>query len=204
MIAEGEGMTRQDVRERRAATLVSSILRLPKELQLDDKQLAAIHQLFSSRSETATADRFAEQLIGVLTEGQLRFVTERLINAAGYSDDPFATPLISPEAKAASTTTDEVKVGEAVELQVAINAGERLVGWLKTVGFLVGLPVTAFLLGVSAFGINKFEDIRNAARQADTVLMQAKANLAETQGYIRLTYQRAGDSRHWRDRSASF
>ena len=53
-----------------------------------------------------------------------------------------------------------------VEIETAQQVAERAMGWLKTVGFFVGIPLLVCGIALSLFGIKTYSDLQTAAEKA--------------------------------------
>jgi uncharacterized protein YoxC len=155
-----------------ATNLLQSILARHIEIGLSDHQLLRVTKLYWGDSTPADAEATLAVVIDTLSAEQLGKLLVDLTTSVGSASDQ---PDLAERAEAlvAAAVEKQTKDKQFLEVEVAAGIAERVMGWAKIFGFFVAAPIALLLLILGIFGISKFEDVRQAAKELDTKVQEA-------------------------------
>jgi hypothetical protein len=159
-----------------AATLLKAILAGHAELGIDDAQIARLSRIYWGASATASTDDAVAVVAATLSPDQFRKAIVRVANLATADDQVISVPgTIEPlVAEAVGRLTKDRQV---VEIELATKVADRVMGWGKIFFFFVAIPVAVILVGLSAIGVSKFDDVRSAAAGVEVKVKDAETKL---------------------------
>jgi hypothetical protein len=160
-----------------ATDLIGSMLAAAEEIGLDERQVAALSRMYWNSARRPPAELVKEaaclspeqfgEAVARFAEGRV----ERREGAVSLSEGAQSADI---DAAVAAALDKRIKDRSVVEVELASNVADRLIGWSKTFGVFVAAPVGILLLILSLFGLSKFDDVRQAANRAETSLAAAE------------------------------
>jgi peptidoglycan hydrolase-like protein with peptidoglycan-binding domain len=176
----------------RLQAMLAEILARSQALALDDRQIAGVSRMYW-RQPSATADEAISELIGLLSAQQFRAAIGRY--ARGSAEPALAEPDLSDKLdRLVNAAIDRVtKDKTVIEIELAAKVADRLIGWAKTFAYFVAVPVAILFIILAVFGVSKFEDVQQAASQANKMLADATANLDKGQTNLAAAEQKLAD-----------
>ena len=147
----------------RARALLEAILTHARDLGLSDSQMAATSRIYWDVNSDADAGLTVTKISELLTVEQFRdavaqFTVALHAPSADNSDLP-----VEIEGLVLESLNNATKDRSIVEIQLAANATNILIGWAKNFAFFVALPASIFLGSLVFYGISKVTDIREKA-----------------------------------------
>ncbi|MEK7995886.1 MAG: hypothetical protein AAB403_18970, partial [Planctomycetota bacterium] len=158
------------------------MLAAAEQLGLDDHQIAALNRVYWASSPGRSGADLVREAASLLSPDQFREAVARFVSEAAQEQGVATSAgsgIINLEAAITAEIDDRLKDRSVVEVELASQVAERLIGWSKTFGIFVAAPTGILLLIISLFGFSKFEDVRNAANRVDELLQKATTRLDE-------------------------
>jgi hypothetical protein len=158
-------------------SLIEYILSSANQFGLSSEQIARLNtsywRNFSSKSPIETEIG----LDGLLTEGQSSRILQNVIDfniALGkkhqFSDDDVQN-------KINETISAQMKDKSLIEIQLASNVSEKLIGWAKIFAYIVGIPIAIVLVILSILGISSYNDLHNESVRISSIIKSAEDDL---------------------------
>jgi hypothetical protein len=153
------------------------ILARHEELGLDETQFNSLSRMYWDRSKGSSPGDAIAAVAEILSPKQF---------STGVASMIAQRPAATHDAVALDATV-ETLVGEVlekrtkdkqlVELQLATQVAERVMGWAKLFAFFVAAPVALGLVLLGAVGFSKFEDVQKASSAVDTKIVEAQTKI---------------------------
>src|SRR6516162_1069188 len=158
-----------------AGPLLRTILEHHRELGLDGAQIGELSRLYWSAPQPAAAETI-EAVERTLSSEQFRKCIAYLASGS-RENEATGPPSADIGALITAAIEERTKDKDMLAVDLAAKAADRLMTWMRMLGFFVGLPMEALLAGLSAAGISKFQDVRDIGTRADATLQAAQAKL---------------------------
>ena len=158
-----------------AGPLLRTILEHHRELGLDGAQIGELSRLYWSAPQPAAAETI-EAVERTLSSEQFRKCIAYLASGS-RENEATGPPSADIGALITAAIEERTKDKDMLAVDLAAKAADRLMTWMRMLGFFVGLPMAVLLAGLSAAGISKFQDVRDIGTRADATLQAAQAKL---------------------------
>jgi hypothetical protein len=155
--------------------LLRAILEHHQALGLDDEQMAALSRIHWSTPSPPLSEA-TDRVARILSAEQFRQCIGFVAAATAPDSGTAATADVSATIKAA--IDERIKDKDAVAVELATKAADRLMGWIRTFGFFVAIPVAGFLALLGFFGVTSFQDLREMRTNAEATLRSAQQELS--------------------------
>jgi hypothetical protein len=180
-----------------ATDLIGSMLAAAEVIGLDEHQVAALSRMYWNSAGRPGA-KLVKEAAAHLSPEQFReavasFTERHVERREGTLSITENTRPADVDALVAAALDKRIKDRAVVEVELASNVADRLIGWSKTFGIFVAAPIGVLLLILSLFGLSKFDDVRKAADRADDLLQRATARIEESNTRLATTEKRAAD-----------
>jgi hypothetical protein len=156
--------------------LLRTILKYHQELGLESAQIVELSRLYWSAPLPAAADT-VETIERTLSAEQFRKCIAYIATATA-GDNGSATPASADIGTLIKAAVEErTKDKDAVAVDLAAKAADRLMTWMRMFGVFAALPIAAFLALLSFEGISTFHDLQEMKTKAETTLQVAQKNV---------------------------
>lgn len=177
----------------RARALVRGVLSHADHLGLDNQQIAGLNRIYWAAEGQLSAPDTLSNVESLLSREQFLSAVCRYAMQEDVPNQASESPLEIIQAMVTDVLTEKTKDKSLIEVELATKVADRLIAWSKVFGFFVAAPVAVLLLVLSMFGFSKFDDVRQAAKQADTLVQQAQSRLSEASDKIRAAERQIAD-----------
>jgi hypothetical protein len=159
-----------------AGRLLRTLLANHQELGLESAQLAELSRLYWRTMPPAMAEAipFVEQH---LSPAQFRKCVGYIVSDSASTDNPGTSTPGDVDALVKAALEERLKDKDAVAVDLAAKATDRLITWTKIFGVCVVVPVAAFLALLSFLGVSKIQDLKVLTTRAETIVQTSQQQL---------------------------
>jgi hypothetical protein len=159
-----------------AGRLLRTLLAHHQELGLESAQLAELSRLYWRATPPAMAEAIAF-IEHHLSPAQFRKCVGYIVSDAASTDNPATSTPDDVDALVTAALEERLKDKDAVAVDLAAKAADRLISWTKIFGVCVVVPVAAFLALLSFWGVSKVHDLKVLTTRAETIVQTGQQQL---------------------------